>query len=77
MSVRSADCSDCSASLLFLQAAPSMFPEADMSTKLKLMGVDVASFGNAFPDPNESVALAQTDAFEGLYKKLFFSKVRE
>uniref|UniRef100_A0A7S0WSJ9 Rieske domain-containing protein n=1 Tax=Pyramimonas obovata TaxID=1411642 RepID=A0A7S0WSJ9_9CHLO len=38
------------------------------------MGVDVASFGNAFPDPEDSIALAQTDAFEGLYKKLFFSK---
>ena len=28
------------------------FRGADMSTKLKLMGVDVASFGNCFADEN-------------------------
>jgi len=57
-----------------LAGGSEVFPEADMSTKLKLMGVDVASFGNAFPDPADSISLMQKDAFEGLYKKLFFSK---
>jgi nitrite reductase (NADH) large subunit len=49
-----------------------LFTGADMSTKLKLMGVDVASFGNAFPDKNGK-AVTHEDPFTGSYKKLLFN----
>lgn len=49
------------------------FKGADMSTKLKLMGVDVASFGNYTPDTGEAMPLTYEDPFGGVYKKLFFS----
>ena len=49
------------------------FTGADMSTKLKLMGVDVASFGNCFADEKTSRPITYEDPFEGTYKKLFFS----
>ena len=55
-----------------------------MSTKLKLMGVDVASFGNCFADaPSTPVpqgargegakAITCEDPFKGSYKKLIFN----
>ncbi|KAG5182777.1 hypothetical protein JKP88DRAFT_164241 [Tribonema minus] len=46
-----------------------LFTGADMSTKLKLMGVDVASFG-ASTSPH---SLVWNDPFAGVYKKLFFN----
>jgi nitrite reductase (NADH) large subunit len=49
------------------------FTGADMSTKLKLMGVDVASFGNAFADEKGAKAIAFEDPFAGTYKKLLFN----
>jgi nitrite reductase (NADH) large subunit len=49
------------------------FNGADMSTKLKLMGVDVASFGNPFADEKTARGIAFEDPFAGIYKKLFFS----
>ena len=49
------------------------FRGADMSTKLKLMGVDVASFGNWFPDDATAKAITFHDPFKGIYKKLLFS----
>jgi nitrite reductase (NADH) large subunit len=49
-----------------------VFTGADMSTKLKLMGVDVASFGNAFPEKNAK-AVTHEDPFTGSYKKLIFN----
>jgi nitrite reductase (NADH) large subunit len=49
------------------------FSGADMSTKLKLMGVDVASFGNPFVDPGVSKSITYEDPFGGTYKKLAFS----
>jgi nitrite reductase (NADH) large subunit len=49
------------------------FTGADMSTKLKLMGVDVASFGNCFADENSAKAISYEDPFKGNYKKLLFS----
>ncbi len=52
---------------------PRKFTGADMSTKLKLMGIDVASFGNAFPDEKASKAINYADPFEGTYKKLLFN----
>ncbi|HEV3003114.1 MAG TPA: nitrite reductase large subunit NirB [Pirellulales bacterium] len=49
------------------------FSGADMSTKLKLMGVDVASFGRHEAPPDEARALTYEDPFGGVYKKLLFS----
>ncbi len=48
------------------------FTGADLSTKLKLMGVDVASFGNNEPEPEATTPLVYEDPFGGVYKKLFF-----
>jgi nitrite reductase (NADH) large subunit len=50
-----------------------LFKGADMSTKLKLMGVDVASFGNAFADEKSAKAVTHEDPFTGAYKKLLFN----
>ncbi|MEM9482059.1 MAG: nitrite reductase large subunit NirB [Cyanobacteria bacterium P01_F01_bin.116] len=55
----------------FMDAAtPQQFTGADMSTKLKLLGVDVASFGDNFAKTPGSKELAVTDAIAGTYKKL-------
>ena len=45
----------------------------DLSTKLKLMGIDVASFGNYEAGPDISTSLTWEDPFSGVYKKLLFS----
>jgi nitrite reductase (NADH) large subunit len=50
------------------------FTGADMSTKLKLMGVDVASFGNAFAEEKDSRSITYQDPFKGDYKKLVFNR---
>ena len=47
-----------------------VFPGADMSTKLKLLGVDVASFGDAFGETPGALDLVYADPVEGIYKKL-------
>src|SRR3546814_20485683 len=41
-----------------------------MSTKLKLLGVDVASFGDAFATTPGALELVFADAVGGVYKKL-------
>jgi nitrite reductase (NADH) large subunit len=46
------------------------FTGADMSTKLKLLGIDVASFGDAFARTSESREIVFKDAYQGIYKKL-------
>lgn len=46
------------------------FPGADLSTKLKLLGVDVASFGDAFGETPGALDLVYADPVEGIYKKL-------
>lgn len=46
------------------------FTGADMSTQLKLLGVDVASFGDAFGKTPGARNIAITDALQGTYKKL-------
>lgn len=46
------------------------FNGADMSTKLKLLGVDVASFGDAFGKTKGAKEIAIKDAVKGTYKKL-------
>jgi nitrite reductase (NADH) large subunit len=50
------------------------FEGADMSTKLKLLGVDVASFGDAFADTDGALELVFADAVAGVYKKLVVSE---
>jgi len=50
------------------------FGGTDLSTKLKLMGVDVASFGNYEAGEDVSTSLVVEDPFQGNYKKLLFSK---
>jgi nitrite reductase (NADH) large subunit len=46
------------------------FTGADMSTKLKLLGVDVASFGDAFATTPGAKEIMISDAIAGTYKKL-------
>jgi nitrite reductase (NADH) large subunit len=50
-----------------------MFISADLSTKLKLMGVDVASFGDCLADEATKRAITFEDPFRGIYKKLVFN----
>ena len=50
------------------------FTGADMSTKLKLLGVEVASFGDAKGSTPGSRALSLTDNVRGTYKKLTLSE---
>ncbi len=49
---------------------PGTFTGADMSTKLKLLGIDVASFGDAFATTEGALELVFADAVAGIYKKL-------
>jgi nitrite reductase (NADH) large subunit len=49
------------------------FPEADMSTKLKLLGVDVASFGDAMGATPECLEVVVNDAVNQTYAKLVLS----
>lgn len=57
-----------------LREGPGSFTGADMSTKLKLLGVDVASFGDAFATTPDSLELVYSDAVAGVYKKLVVSE---
>jgi nitrite reductase (NADH) large subunit len=52
-------------------ASASEFPGADMSAKLKLLGVDVASFGDALNASSRTVVYQ--DMVRGVYKKLVLS----
>ncbi|GFG71764.1 nitrite reductase large subunit NirB [Mycolicibacter senuensis] len=49
------------------------FGEADMSTKLKLLGVDVASFGDAMGATENSLSVVVNDPVKGTYAKLVLS----
>ncbi|MBF6163550.1 nitrite reductase large subunit [Streptomyces gardneri] len=49
------------------------FPGADMSTKLKLLGVDVASFGDAHGVTEGALSVVLHDAAKGTYAKLVVS----
>ena len=49
------------------------FPEADMSTKLKLLGVDVASFGDAMGVTPDCLEVVVNDAVGQTYAKLVLS----
>lgn len=46
------------------------FTGFDMSTKLKLIGVDVASFGDPFCDGIDAIPLSFTDRLTGMYKRI-------
>ena len=50
------------------------FEGADMSTKLKLLGVDVASFGDAHGQTEGALELVYADDVAGVYKKLVISE---
>lgn len=50
------------------------FIGADMSTKLKLIGVDVASFGDAFATGPDVKEVSLLDALGGTYKKIVVSE---
>ena len=50
------------------------FAGADMSTKLKLMGVDVASLGDAHAATSDAQCCTLVDERAGIYKKLVISK---
>jgi nitrite reductase (NADH) large subunit len=52
----------------------SQFSGADMSTKLKLLGVDVASFGDNFGKTPGAKEIVFTNAPQGIYKKLVLSE---
>ncbi|MGH9225903.1 MAG: nitrite reductase large subunit NirB [Acidimicrobiales bacterium] len=47
-----------------------VFAGADLSTKLKLLGIDVASFGDAFATTPGSEAITFSDPVANVYKKL-------
>lgn len=49
------------------------FSGGDLSTKLKLLGVDVASFGDAFAGTDGSLEVVYADPVGGVYKKLVMS----
>jgi nitrite reductase (NADH) large subunit len=49
------------------------FPGADTSTKLKLLGVDVASFGDAHATTDGALEVVLNDATRGTYAKLVVS----
>jgi nitrite reductase (NADH) large subunit len=52
------------------------FTGADMSTKLKLLGCDVASFGvnQPAPDDTDVTDMVWNDPIAGIYRKLIFNK---
>ncbi|MCT1986247.1 nitrite reductase large subunit NirB [Dermacoccus abyssi] len=56
-----------------LLGGDSFFPGADTSTKLKLLGVDVASFGDAFATTPGALEVVYSDSVSGAYKKLVVS----
>jgi nitrite reductase (NADH) large subunit len=49
------------------------FDGADLSTKLKCLGIDVASFGDAFGETPGALELVWADPVAGVYKKLVVS----
>ncbi len=53
-----------------LAGSPAAFTGADLSTRLKLLGVDVASFGDAHGATGGSLDIRYSDARSGIYRKL-------
>ncbi|MEU2163219.1 nitrite reductase large subunit NirB [Streptomyces chengbuensis] len=58
------------ADVLADRTSDSSFTGADTSTKLKLLGVDVASFGDAHGTAEGSLDVVYADSRSGVYKKL-------
>ncbi|MBI2434679.1 MAG: nitrite reductase large subunit, partial [Candidatus Hydrogenedentes bacterium] len=56
-----------------LAGAPKPFLGSDLSAKLKLMGVEVASFGDAFAPQETARTIEFRDSLRGIYKKLVVS----
>ncbi|HWO65980.1 MAG TPA: nitrite reductase large subunit NirB [Umezawaea sp.] len=56
-----------------LLGGSAVFPGADTSTKLKLMGVDVASFGDAHAATEGALEVVVNDAVAGTYAKVVVS----
>ncbi|MEU5898267.1 MULTISPECIES: nitrite reductase large subunit NirB [Streptomyces] len=56
-----------------IAAQEASFTGADLSTKLKLLGVDVASFGDAHGAAEGCLDVVYTDSRSGTYKKLVMS----
>ena len=56
-----------------LHGGTATFPGADTSTKLKLLGVDVASFGDAFATTPGALEVVYADPVARVYKKLVLS----
>ena len=55
--------------------SPKSFSGADMSTKLKLIGVEVGSFGDAFAGAEqEALTIVYEDELKGYYKRINVSK---
>ena len=52
------------------------FTGADLSTKLKLLGVDVASFGDAHGAADGCLDVVYSDSRSGVYKKLVIGRGR-
>ncbi len=50
-----------------------IFTSFDMSTKLKLIGVDVASFGDPFINADDSRSIVYHNAHKGVYKRINIS----
>ena len=58
-----------------MTGADAVFRGADLSARLKLLGIDVASFGDCFADlehPEDTRSLVFEDRAEGVYQKLVF-----
>ncbi len=56
-----------------LSGAEREFPGFDMSTKLKLIGVDVASFGDPFVSGDDAKTIVFCDNHRGIYKRINFT----
>jgi NAD(P)H-nitrite reductase large subunit len=57
-----------------LGGQPAPFRGADLSTRLKLLGVEVASFGDAFGATPGALSALYSDSTAGLYKKLVIAE---
>ncbi len=55
-----------------LTGGEAAFAGSDSSAKLKLLGTDVATFGDPFQDPARTRVIAMEDQVHGTYKKLVF-----
>lgn len=56
-----------------LSGGAKSFTGYDMSTKLKLIGVDVASFGEPFVSPKDGRSIVWEDTLKGVYKRINIS----